>query len=254
MKFGLASDWYKTAYTLHMTEEAWTQSTVKDVDFIWNALGLSPGMTLLDVACGFGRHAIEFAKRGIQVTGIDISDELIEYAENESTRQGVKVNWRCSDARLMDYHQCFDVVTNLYDGAIGYALDDIENNNFFTTLVQALKPGGMHLMHIPNYEYISKHFPQKCWRSTDSHIELIELELDSVHNYMFETTYYLSYGKVLEYLAPIREGKRIYSVKEIEKIWSTLGMKMHKVYGGFELRSPNDCVDDNVVVVSLRNK
>lgn len=254
MKKHISSDWYKAAYTLHMVKEAWTQSTVQDVNFIWKALNLSPGITLLDVACGFGRHAIEFAKRGVRVTGVDISADLINYAKEESSVQRVNINWVCGDARVMDWNERFDVVTNLYDGAIGYSLDDNQNESFFTTLVRALLPGGKHLMHIPNYEYVSKHFPQKCWRSTDSHIELIELDIDKITNYMYETTYYLAYGEVAEQNFPVKESKRVYRISDIERIWSKLGMNIRNVFGGFEMRDPDDCIDDSVVIISQKNQ
>lgn len=55
-----------------------TETTMQEVDFLVSELKLQEGRHILDVPCGFGRHAIEFAKRGFTVTGIDISRTFIE--------------------------------------------------------------------------------------------------------------------------------------------------------------------------------
>jgi SAM-dependent methyltransferase len=75
---------------------------------------------LLDVACGTGRHAAEFASLGWDVTGVDISQELLEHA---------RVNAPSGHFVLQDMRELavpgkpFDAVTCLFD-AIGYAIDD----------------------------------------------------------------------------------------------------------------------------------
>ena len=57
-----------------------TEKNSAEVDFIESALAIPKGGRILDVACGHGRHSIELAKRGYQVTGIDLSRRFIEMA------------------------------------------------------------------------------------------------------------------------------------------------------------------------------
>ena len=52
--------------------------TKQEIDFLLNEFNLQPGQNILDIPCGFGRHAIELAKRGFNVTGIDISPTFIQ--------------------------------------------------------------------------------------------------------------------------------------------------------------------------------
>ena len=59
---------------------AHTKGTVQEVDHVVAVLGLVPGERVLDVGCGTGRHAIELARRGISVHGIDISQRFIDIA------------------------------------------------------------------------------------------------------------------------------------------------------------------------------
>jgi 2-polyprenyl-3-methyl-5-hydroxy-6-metoxy-1,4-benzoquinol methylase len=57
---------------------SFTKGTRQEVDFLVPALGLEPGMRVLDVGCGPGRHAHELAKRGLRVHGVDVSQRFID--------------------------------------------------------------------------------------------------------------------------------------------------------------------------------
>lgn len=74
------NDWYKHCWTLDIQNQSWTESTVQQVDFLIEKLNLSGNERILDLACGFGRHALEFARRGCNVTGVDITPAYIDYA------------------------------------------------------------------------------------------------------------------------------------------------------------------------------
>ena len=56
------------------------ERTLKESNFIEDVLHLKEGIEILDLACGIGRHSIEFAKRGYKVTGLDINPILLKEA------------------------------------------------------------------------------------------------------------------------------------------------------------------------------
>src|SRR5439155_27279784 len=89
-----------------IVNEFWTkctpaEATRAEVDFVEKMLSGGPGGRLLDVPCGNGRHSIEFARRGYQMTGWDISEEFIAQARAADQAKG-KVEWICSDMRQLD--------------------------------------------------------------------------------------------------------------------------------------------------------
>ena len=73
-------EWYKKAWTMDIQNMSWVEDTKNEVDFLIDQLKLQGNEKILDLACGYGRHSLELARRGYDVTGIDITSEYIEYA------------------------------------------------------------------------------------------------------------------------------------------------------------------------------
>jgi len=63
-------------------DEVFVQGTQAEVDFLVEHLQLSPDQRILDMGCGTGRHALELARRGYQVTGVDLSDGMLAEGRN----------------------------------------------------------------------------------------------------------------------------------------------------------------------------
>ena len=96
------------------------EDTGRQVDFIIRKLGLRGGERVLDLACGFGRHSLELARRGFAVTGVDITPSYIRFAEEVAQKEGLNARFFCQDIREANFEQTFDAVLNMADGAIGY--------------------------------------------------------------------------------------------------------------------------------------
>jgi len=116
------SHWFETAAD-HLgatyLRYSFTKGTVQEVDFLVDELGLAEGMRVLDVGCGPGRHALELAARGMQVTGIDISQRFVDLATAAAERRGLRAEFLRRDARTLDFDGTFDAVISLCQGAFG---------------------------------------------------------------------------------------------------------------------------------------
>ena len=116
---------------------AFTKGTEQEVVFLIDALGLEPGMRVLDVGCGPGRHARALAARGLEVLGLDISERFIALARDGAPHGATFVR---GDARAMDYDREFDAVISLCQGAFG--LVPGEDGEVLRRMVAALRDGG----------------------------------------------------------------------------------------------------------------
>ena len=96
----------------------WTHDTVAEVDFLVRELTLPGAGSILDVGCGTGRHAIQLARRGFQVTGVDISVGMLAQAAMAAEKAEVEVDWIRCDAAHFSSESQFDAALCLYDGAL----------------------------------------------------------------------------------------------------------------------------------------
>jgi SAM-dependent methyltransferase len=138
---------------------SFTKGTGQEVDFIVEALGLEPGMRVLDVGCGPGRHSNELAQRGIEAHGVDISGRFIELARAEATASvangvtasvangvtasvanGVAATFERLDARALPFDGEFDAAISLCQG--GFGLLRGEDDVVLAGMARAVRPGG----------------------------------------------------------------------------------------------------------------
>ena len=99
----MEKDWYKKIWTLDIKNQSWVEDTKRQVDFLIEKLKLKGIERILDLACGFGRHSLEPARRGYDVTGVDITPEYIEYATKQAQIEKLNASFICSDIRDVSF-------------------------------------------------------------------------------------------------------------------------------------------------------
>src|SRR5918992_2332428 len=84
-------------------------------EHIVEAVGLAPGMDVLDVACGSGNATIPAARAGARVTGVDFSPELLAIARERAADAMVEINWVEGDAEQLPFADAsFDRVISTF--------------------------------------------------------------------------------------------------------------------------------------------
>ena len=119
---------------------AFTKGTEQEVGFLVDALELDPGERVLDVGCGPGRHALALARRGIDVVGVDLSDDFITLARDAAAAEGLPAHFEVGDVRELAYAE-FDAAVCLCQGGFGL-LGGRDEPRAFGRIAAALRPGG----------------------------------------------------------------------------------------------------------------
>jgi SAM-dependent methyltransferase len=140
--------------------------TVRGVEFIVEQLALEPDDSVLDVACGRGRHSVELARRGFHVTGIDLSPRSLELARAAAAEAGIEVEFRRLDMRELDYDGVFDAAINVFT-SFGYFEEDNENERVLHGIARALRPGGRFLIDTINPITLARVFQEHDWKEFD---------------------------------------------------------------------------------------
>ncbi|MCX6340459.1 MAG: class I SAM-dependent methyltransferase [Candidatus Aureabacteria bacterium] len=114
--------------------------------------------SILDCACGTGRHAILFAKNGLSVTGIDIDSERIKLAHENAVGAGVDV--RFETAAFSELNRLFSLPK--FDAVIcvGNSLSQLPGlpavEEAIRSMAAVCRPGGMLVLHVLNYRSLLK--------------------------------------------------------------------------------------------------
>ena len=137
--------WYEelfSNYALAYDRESFTQGTLQEVDFIEAEIAADKNVRILDIGCGTGRHAIELARRGYTVTGLDLSANQLARAREKASAAGVQPVFEQRDARRPHYVAAFDLALMLCEGGISLMETDAMNFAILENAVRALRPGG----------------------------------------------------------------------------------------------------------------
>ncbi|TFH47269.1 MAG: class I SAM-dependent methyltransferase [Bacteroidia bacterium] len=123
--------WYESLfenYAKKYDSEIFTRGTDGECDFIESELNSDRSLKILDVGCGTGRHSVELARRGYNITGIDLSETQLERAREKAGMHNLTVDFRKEDARNLPFKNEFDVAIMLCEG--GFPLMETDEMNY----------------------------------------------------------------------------------------------------------------------------
>ncbi|MBN1995367.1 MAG: class I SAM-dependent methyltransferase [Anaerolineae bacterium] len=143
-----------------------TGERLKQIDWLWQKLELFSGACLLDVTCGPGLYAVEFARRGCAVTGVDFGPASIAYARDLALSQGVakQCTFAQKDIRQMNYGQAsFDAAMFIYGQLSVFKKNEAQA--LLAQIARFLKPGGKLVVELLNQDRVDKN--HNTWWFTD---------------------------------------------------------------------------------------
>jgi SAM-dependent methyltransferase len=207
------------------------EQTLREVSFIEESLEAPPGAEILDVGCGYGRHAIELVHRGLNVTGLDLSLPLLIRAADEAQRRSLSVNFVHADMRDMPFERKFDGAYCLLT-SFGY-FDEDANLKVAEGIARGLKPGGRFLLDIVNRDYVVGDLPTRIWWEGVGCVVLEEVDFN-FHTSRIVTRRSVVFedGRQLEQEISVRA----YSLHEIGRLLRQAGFRVLDISGSMATR------------------
>jgi SAM-dependent methyltransferase len=200
--------------------------TEKEAAFVQEGLQIQPGAHLLDLGCGYGRHAMELAARGFEVTGIDLSLALLIRAADEAQRRGLRVNFVHGDMRELNLEEPFDGAYSI-GTSFGY-FDDETNRKVAHGVAKALKPGARFLVDVINRDYVVADLPSRVWWEGDGCVVLEEVDFNYYNSRLVvRRSVVFEDGRQLEHDISIR----VYSLHELGRVLQHAGFRVLDVSG-----------------------
>jgi len=213
-------DDYFYFYGDSLTDEA----TDQQVEMLVSVLGLDRSLVILDLACGYGRHANRLAALGHQVTGLDLTDGFLEIARSDARKRGVQVDYHQGDMRALNAASEFDLVLCLFT-AFGY-FDDHENLRVLQNVARALKPDGRFVLDVQNRDGFMKTLLPSIVNEKEGNLMVDRPSFDIQTGRLYNRRFVIRDG--------VRRDKpfyvRLYTLTEIRELLRQAGLKIDQVW------------------------
>src|SRR5204863_7756432 len=134
-----------------------------EVDQLTKLLDLDSPAKVLDLCCGLGRHSLELARRGFDVTGVDRTGVYLRRAQKQADSEGLKIEFVQEDMRQFCRPEAFDLTLNLFT-SFGYFESPAEDRRVLVNVHKSLQPGGRLVMDMMGKEIIARVFRERDWR------------------------------------------------------------------------------------------
>jgi SAM-dependent methyltransferase len=220
--------WFGPAY-LALYDDVLAQRTPAEVDRIEALLQLRPPRRILDLPCGQGRHTIELARRGYELTGVDLSPYMLGVARARAAASGVRVRWLEGDMREPLAGESFDLVLNLFT-SFGYFDDEADDRRVVGAAAAMLQPGGRFLLELINGQRVIDNFQEREWFTIGQTAVMERRSLDApTHRMVVERTVSSTGGEETSVHAV-----RLYSGQGVNAMLAAAGFGRVDLFGDWD--------------------
>ena len=224
-------------------ERRWFEAS-GEVELIVRLLELEPPARILDLACGPGRHALELARRGFAVTGVDATAGFVEQAAVLAASEGLDVELVHDDMRSFCRPASFDAVINLAT-SFGYFEDPQHDLRVLANVRRSLRAQGALLMELQGKEVVARALAGRDWCEKAGGFLLTEQSVRDDWSWVDNRLVFLLEGTRQELVL----SHRLFSAAELAALITAAGFASPTVFGGLS-GSPYDARAVSLVVVA----
>lgn len=229
------NEWYKQVFNedyFRTVPRSSPRQTEREAKFIIDRLGIESGARVLDLCCGFGRHAIELSKRKYEMVGLDLSMVMLKKALADAQARNMAIKFVHGDMRKLTFKAIFDAIYNVQT-SFGY-FDDLSNFKVLQGIHRALKPGGVFLIETVNRDFIVNELPLRLWWQGHECKLLEEIDLDYLsgvlkvqRSFVFDTVNRAPWEQKIQI--------RLYTANEMRALLMRAGFNVLELSGDYSL-------------------
>jgi len=202
------------------------KTTLAEVDFIFDASKLNTESHLLDIMCGYGRHSIELAKRGVHVSAVDNLPDYINEIKEKAAVQNLDIDCICADVLELQIDKKFDVVICMGNSLQFFNEED--TLRVLTNISDHIKPGGKFYINTWSLTEIAvKNIKEKSWSRIEDFLLISDCKI------LFYPTR-MEMNSIIMTDKGEREEKigidYIFSINEMEAMLNKTGFRLKEIY------------------------
>lgn len=235
------ASWFNTPYYHLLYRDRDHREAAEFMNSLTAHLQLQKNDTILDLACGRGRHAKYLYRQGFDVTGVDLSEESIAYAkEYERDRLHFAVH-----NMLKPYPKQFDAVLNLFT-SFGYFEKESDNLKTIKAIKESLKPNGYGVIDFLNSKLAIKNLVPNEVKTVGN--ITFNIEKFTEDNFIFKNIRFRN--KEEDFL--FTERIMALTLSDFTHYIKESGMKLLEVFGDYELNPFEENKSPRLIVLFSR--
>ncbi len=197
---------------------------------------------VLDLCCGNGRHSRFLAELGMNVTGIDISEQKIEEARTHSDST---IDFRVADMRDLNLSKAFDVILNLFT-SFGYFDSRTDNLRVLNGIHGHLKPGGHFVLDYFNAGKVKAALPHRGGAMCGD-VQIRFHKYEDVGMVIKDIE--VKDGETIHHF---REKVQLIEEPEFIKLLNEVGFEVLHIFGNYSLEPFQPIESDRLILIALR--
>ena len=218
------TSWFNTPYYHMLYQDRNHQEAESFMQNLTRYLNLEDNATILDLACGKGRHAVYLSSLGYSVTGLDLSSESIAYAKQLENEH---LFFDLHDMSL-PYSKKFNAVFNLFT-SFGYFEDDEDNLKTLKAIKSNLKPNGIAVIDFMNVDYVLDNLINENTKERQS---IVFTEKRKYENgYIIKDINFDDEGKSYHY----QERVKAFRLQDFQKLFNEASLSLIEIFGDYKL-------------------
>lgn len=232
------SSWFDTPYYHILYKNRGDEEARTFMKNLVSFLDLPRGASILDLACGKGRHSVFLNKLGYDVTGVDLSENSIAYAK-QFENQSLRFHTHCMCDPVPGE---FDAVFNLFT-SLGYFENEEDNLSSIKAIKQEITPGGFGVIDFMNVKKVIEN--------------LVPEEIKSVKGIDFDITRRVRNGYILKDIKFHDEGRdhfytekvKALTLEKFQHYFEKAGINLLHTFGNYDLEEYNEETSDRLILI-----
>lgn len=238
-------EWFSSEEYLSVYKHRDDADALTLANLIFKNLDLQSASSVLDLACGAGRHSIIFAEKGYEVTGIDLSDNLLSIGKEKSVQLGLNIDFIKGDLRDFSIDKKFNIVINLFT-SFGYFNSDELNFNIFKIAFNQLQDNGYFVFDYFNSVYVEKN--------------LNKYSVDSYIDYQIAQSRAIVDDRVVKEIIINRDGKekkffesvKLYKIETILEELKKTGFRIENTFGDISGEAFDEISSPRLIIIAKK--
>lgn len=234
--------WFNSHYYHILYKNRDNTEAEKFVKNLIDKLDIPKGSRILDLACGKGRHSLQFQKAGYEVIGVDLAEESILEAK-KLEKEGLE--FYVHDMRDLYWSEHFDLVANLFT-SFGYFHNAEDDQKTINSVAEALNSRGVFILDFLNAVKVKAN--------------LVGYEEKVIEEVKFEITRSVENGVIIKRIHII-DGDEEFDFEEqvdalmldnFKQYFDKAGLELINVYGDYELNMFDEMTSDRLILVGKK--